>query len=169
MTPSAPDDMPKDSGASREMSILLVDDEADILESLKDLFEGSLDHVRVLTADSGAAALELLSRDTVDLIVTDYKMPGMNGLEFLDQARQSAPGVPRILITAFPDLEVALRAINDAGIENFITKPFEPGQVVEVVRAVLFERRAQELRSQAFARSLDLLRRRLQPSPPGKR
>jgi response regulator RpfG family c-di-GMP phosphodiesterase len=93
-------------------------------------------------------------------------MPGMNGLEFLDKARHTAPGVPRILITAFPDLDVAIRAINEAGIENFITKPFEPGQVVEVVRAVLFERRAEELRNQSFARSLDLLRRRMsQPKP----
>lgn len=149
------------SQAFRDQTVLLVDDEDDVLESLKDLFETVLDGVKVLTADSGQAGLEILDSHPIDLIVTDYKMPGMNGLEFLEKSKTLAPGVPRILMTAFPDLGIAIRAINEAGIENFITKPFEPGQVIDVVRAILVERRAQLLRNQSFARSLDLLRRRL--------
>jgi adenylate cyclase len=153
------------SQAFRNQTVLLVDDEDDVLDSLKDLFETVLDGVQVLTADSGQAGLDILDSQPIDLIVTDYKMPGMNGLEFLGQARGLAPGVPRILMTAFPDLGVAIHAINDAGIENFITKPFEPGQVIDVVRAILVERRAHLLRNQSFARSLDLLRRRLKVEP----
>ncbi|MHB8605343.1 MAG: response regulator [Thermoplasmatota archaeon] len=145
----------------RTQVVLVVDDEVDIRESLKDLFEASLGDTKVLTADSGATALEILHREPVDLIVTDYKMPGMNGLEFLAEARKAVRGVPRVLITAFPDLELAIRAVNEENIENFFTKPLEPQAVVEVVRSILSSRRADELRNRAFARSLDMLRRQV--------
>jgi DNA-binding NtrC family response regulator len=157
-------DMPE-LPAFGKQTILVVDDEADILESLKDLFEASLDHIQVRVADSGAGGIALLQREPVDLIVTDYKMPRMNGLEFLDEAKKLAPNVPRILVTAFPDLDIAIKAINDAGIENFFTKPLVPDQVIDVVRSVLYERRAKELRDRSFARSLDMLRRRLEQQP----
>jgi len=143
----------------RKQSILLVDDEADILESLKQLLEVSIKEVKVHTAEGGQVAIGILKSQTIDLIITDYKMPGMNGLEFLGEARRLAPSIPRILVTAFPDLELAIKAVNDAKIENFFTKPVEPGKVVDVVRAVLTERRAKEMRDQSFARSLDALRR----------
>ena len=136
-----------------------MDDEVDILESLKQLLEVSLKDVKVFTAEGGQTALTILKSETIDLIITDYKMPGMNGLEFLGEARRLAPSIPRILVTAFPDLELAIKAVNDAKIENFFTKPVEPGKVVDVVRTVLSERRAKEMRDQSFARSLDTLRR----------
>jgi response regulator RpfG family c-di-GMP phosphodiesterase len=146
----------------RPQTILLVDDELDILESLKQLFEVSLKGVKVLTAEGAGLALKLLRSEPVDLIVTDYKMPGMNGLEFLAEARKIVPKTPRILVTAFPDLELAIRAVNDAKIENFFTKPVEPGKVIDIVKALLAERRAQEMRDQSFARSLDALRKQIQ-------
>ncbi|HLE95765.1 MAG TPA: response regulator [Candidatus Thermoplasmatota archaeon] len=147
----------------RPQVILVVDDEADIRDSLRELFEGSLPDLRCLTADGGATAIEILGREPVDLVVTDYKMPGMNGLELLSEARRLAPEVPRILITAFPDLDLAIRAVNDARIENFFTKPFDPAKVVDTVRDILVDRRAAEQRSRAFARSLDTLRKRVTP------
>lgn len=149
----------------RAQTILIVDDEVDILESLKQLFEVSLKDVNVATAEGGAGALAIIKSQPVDLIVTDYKMPGMNGLEFLSEARKLVPKVPRILVTAFPDLELAIKAVNDAKIENFFTKPVEPSKVIEIVRNVLAERRAQEMRDQSFARSLDALRRQLDKKP----
>ena len=150
-----------DATAASPQVILVVDDEEDILTSLQSLFELSLDDVKVVTADSGIEALKVLDKQKVDVIITDYKMPGLNGLDFLRKADASAPGVPRILITAFPDLDIAMRAINEAGIENFVTKPFQPDRVVEVVRSVLRKRRSQQMRDQSFARALDMLRRRL--------
>ncbi|HUR67778.1 MAG TPA: response regulator [Candidatus Thermoplasmatota archaeon] len=153
-------DDPAGAGQRRQ-TILLVDDEEDIRESLKALFETCLEEVDVRTAPSGQAALELLDREVVDVIVSDYKMPGMNGLEFLGRAQKKLPSVPRILVTAFPDLEIAIRAINEANIENFFTKPFEPDQVLNVVRTLLHEQRVQEMRNRSFARSLDLVRRNL--------
>lgn len=148
--------------AARRQSILLVDDEADIRDSLKMLIEASIDDVEVLTAESGMAALDALARQPVDLIITDYKMPGMNGLEFLHRAQKASPKTPRILVTAFPDLEIAIKAINEAGIENFFTKPFEPEQVLGVVRQILQEQKAATMRNLSFARSLDVMRRNLE-------
>lgn len=149
------------AGAARAQAILLVDDEMDILESLKQLFEVSLKGVLVMTAESGPVGVKILKSQPIDLIITDFKMPGMNGLEFLAEARKIAPKTPRILVTAFPDLELAIKAVNDAKIENFFTKPVEPAKVVEIVRNILADRRAQELRDQSFARSLDSLRRQI--------
>ncbi|MGQ0535917.1 MAG: response regulator [Methanobacteriota archaeon] len=159
---SPPDPLPTER---RPQTVLLVDDERDILESLGAVLEHGLKDTVVMTAESGAGALEILARHPVDLIVTDYKMPGMNGIEFLAKARVAAPGVPRILVTAYPDLDLAIRAINDEKIENFLTKPFRVEQALEVIQAVLSERRARELRDRSFARSLDQLRKRLAEGP----
>jgi sugar-specific transcriptional regulator TrmB/FixJ family two-component response regulator len=146
------------SRAEVAQSILVVEDEPDVRQSLMELLEGSIPGSRIFTAESGKDALSVLKDQRVDLIVTDYKLPGMNGLEMLQQAQKIAPGVPRIVITAFPDLKVALKAINEAGVENFFTKPLEPTRVVQVVQDILRQRRNDEMRDRALARSLDLLR-----------
>lgn len=147
------------AGAFHPRVVLVVDDEADILESLKDILEATHDNMTVLTAASGAEGLQALQGHQVDLILSDYKMPKMNGLEFLAEVRKTHPKTPVVLITAFPDLDIALRAINEAGIEYFLTKPFNPGTVIEVVRSMLSEQRARALRSQSFARSLEVIER----------
>jgi len=132
-------------------SILVVDDEPDIVESLKSVFEANLDSVEVYTALSGAAAIQVLEREKVDLVISDYKMPGMDGLEFLIQARMKAPQAPRILLTAYPELNVAVRAINEAQIQNFLTKPVSPDALMEVVNAALLKSRSRERRTAEFA------------------
>jgi DNA-binding NtrC family response regulator len=148
---------------ARPQVILLVDDEEDIRESLKALFETCLEGVSVRVAPGGQIALDLMEKEPIDLIISDFKMPGMNGLEFLQRAQKRSPSVPRILVTAFPDLDIAIRAINEANIENFFTKPFEPDQVLNVVRQLLHEQRVEEMRNRSFARSLELVRRNLEP------
>jgi CheY-like chemotaxis protein len=134
--------------------ILLVDDEPDILESLGTLLERSLPDVRVVTASSGDQALELLADGSCDLVLADYRMPGMDGLEFLRRAQADAPGVPRMLITAYPDLQVAMEAINTAGVDSFLTKPLDTAQVLEQVRAALFRRRIDVLWRESLAKAL---------------
>ncbi len=140
---------------TRPSTILLVDDEPDILESLSDLLSAGLENVKVLAAPSGDAALAMMKKDNVDIIVSDFKMPGMNGLQFLEKAREIAPQVPRIMMTAYPDLDLALSAINEAR----ITKPFDPERMLGVVGDVLRNRRSKAQRDQALSRALDEARR----------
>jgi DNA-binding NtrC family response regulator len=123
-------------------AILIVDDEPDILESLTDVFALHLPGVKIHTAESGKRGLEILAKEPIGLVVSDYKMPGMDGLEFLTKARQVAPAAPRILITAYPELNVAVRAINEAQIQNFLTKPITPTALIEAVNAALLKSRS---------------------------
>jgi response regulator RpfG family c-di-GMP phosphodiesterase len=136
--------------------VLIVDDEEDIRGSLQDLIESSVPNTRCYTAARGAEALALLDEKRVDLIVSDFKMPGMDGIEFLTKAGRAAPHVPRVLITAFPDLQVAVRAINEAGIENFFTKPLDPGEIVKVIAETLDARDQAVQRERALARALSV-------------
>jgi adenylate cyclase len=139
--------------------ILIVDDEPDILDSLKELLEAAVPNVEVLTAPSGEDAVAQLGEANIKLLVTDFKMPGMNGMELLRHARDKVPRVPRILMTAFPDLQIAIQAINEAAIQNFFTKPLDPDEVLRVIGEMLDEREASLQRDRAFARAMDLMRK----------
>ena len=125
----------------RVRTILVVDDEVDILLSLTELFQTAMEGVEVLTARDGPTALDLLQFHPVDAIVCDYRMPGMDGLEVLRRASEVAPEVPRIMLTAYPDLELAMRAINEAHIESFLTKPVRAEPLLESVNAALIKAR----------------------------
>lgn len=128
-------------GEGRPQRVLVVDDEVDILDSVKSLIESATENVEVTTAGSGPAALEKMASSSFDLILTDYKMPQMNGLEFLAEARRVAPRTARIMLTAFPDLDLALSALNDERIEKFLVKPIEPEELLNTVQDVLDRRR----------------------------
>jgi adenylate cyclase len=125
------------------VAILVVDDEPDVLDSICDLLRAEVPNTQVFAASGGEAALEILRRERVDAVLSDYRMPGMDGLDFLTRARQIAPDAARILITAYPELNIAVRAINEAAIQNFLTKPVQPSQLVEVVNAAIIKARAQ--------------------------
>jgi two-component system response regulator HupR/HoxA len=147
----------------RPASILVVDDEPDVAESLRGLLESSLpEHASIRVAGSAEDASKALKEATFDLVLCDYKLPGRTGVEFLREAREQAPHTRRVLITAFADLEVAVGAINEAAVDNFIEKPFEPEQVLDKVQGLLEEKRAREQREHAFNRALEALRRRVE-------
>ena len=122
---------------ARPRRILIAEDEPDIRELLKELLLMDIENVEVDAREDGPSALRSISAKAPDLIITDYKMPGMTGLEFLAQARLQIPSVPAILITAYPELDIALRAINEARVQSFLQKPIDPQQVVRVVGGIL--------------------------------
>lgn len=105
-----------------EHTILFVDDEPNILTALKRAMRK--EDFRVLTADSGAAGIEILTRNDVSVIVSDQNMPGMVGAEFLAKSKELAPHAVRMMLTGYSDIETATRAINEGEISRFITKPW---------------------------------------------
>ena len=121
----------------RPWVLLLVDDEPDILVSVASLLEATIPGLKVITAPSGRAGLELLDRERIDLIVSDFKMPGMDGIEFLYQARRLHPGIPRVMLTAFGNEDLARRAVTDAFVGAFLSKGGDPEHLVEGVSRLL--------------------------------
>ncbi|HUR69256.1 MAG TPA: response regulator [Candidatus Thermoplasmatota archaeon] len=117
--------------------ILVVEDEEDIRTLLCELLGSSLENVIVEGRGDGPSALKAIAANAPDLVITDYKMPGMNGLDFLAHVRLQLPNVPAILITAFPELDLAVRAINEARVQSFLQKPVDPAQVLRVVGGIL--------------------------------
>lgn len=104
--------------------ILVVDDEVDIRESLQTLLEGEFPDVSICMASSGEEAISMLNKKPVDLVISDYKMPGMNGLDLLSRIKVMAPSTKRALITAFPD-SVMLFGDDTPNLEFFLSKPIK--------------------------------------------
>ena len=116
-------------------SILIVDDDKGILNSLRRLF---VDEIYVLyTAQSGEEGLEILVREKIDLIISDQKMPGMNGLEFLEKTIEKYPDMIRIILTGHAELNDAIRAVNSGCVYKFIQKPWNNDDLKITVRRAL--------------------------------
>ncbi|MDX1504166.1 MAG: response regulator [Spongiibacter sp.] len=114
--------------------ILFIDDEPRILVALKALFRSSYE---VFTANSGAAALDVLRDNDVDVIVSDQRMPNMTGVEVLRSAREMRPRAIRVLLTGYSDLSAILGAINDGEIFRFINKPWSNNELRETIAAAV--------------------------------
>ncbi len=112
--------------------LLAIDDDPEVLKAVeRDLRRQYAADYRVLSANSGAAGLELLTRlqqrsEEVALFLVDYRMPQMNGIEFLSQAIQRSPNARRVLLTAYSDTEAAIRAINEIKLNHYLLKPWDP-------------------------------------------
>jgi diguanylate cyclase (GGDEF)-like protein/PAS domain S-box-containing protein len=112
-----------DEEAGAAQTLLLVDDEPNILNALKRLLRR--DGYRVLTAGSGAEALELLAANSVQVIVSDHRMPEMSGVELLSRARDLYPHTRRIILSGYSDIGTLTEAINRGAVWKFISKPWE--------------------------------------------
>jgi response regulator RpfG family c-di-GMP phosphodiesterase len=100
-----------------------VDDEENILSSLRRLLRR--DGYTILTATSGLAALELLATHPVDVIISDQRMPGMTGVEFLRKAKDMHPDSVRLMLSGYSDLQSVTDAINEGAIYKFLSKPWD--------------------------------------------
>lgn len=121
--------------------VLVVDDEEDILESLTAVLEEFLPEAKVLSARSALVAQDLMKKTPPDVVVADFRMPGMNGLEFLSEIRDSSNNITRIMMTAYPAIGLVVRAVNEARIQGLYIKPFDAMRMVEAIRQALRERR----------------------------
>ena len=131
---TSPDSLPP-ANAAQGFTLLFVDDEANILSSLRRLFRPH--GYRILTAEGGEAALALLATESVDLVVSDMRMPGMSGAALLAEIRQRWPDITRILLTGYADMQSMIEAINVAGISRYIAKPWEDQDILRIVEDAL--------------------------------
>lgn len=104
-------------------TLLLVDDEENIVRSLVRLLRR--DGYNILTANSGKEGLDILSENDVGVIISDQRMPEMNGVEFLSQVKECYPDNVRIVLSGYTDLKSVTDAINEGAIYKFLTKPWE--------------------------------------------
>ncbi len=118
--------------------ILIVDDEPDICHMLRRLMESK--GYEAITANDGKEALEKIRHDTPDVVLSDSKMPNMDGMELLKNAREIDPDLPLILITAFADVHGAVEAMRQ-GAHDYLSKPFNHDEVIRVVHRACQERR----------------------------
>ncbi|WP_420634679.1 response regulator [Candidatus Palauibacter sp.] len=125
--------MSRDSMNSDAGTVMIVDDEAMVVGAIQGFLELETDHL-VIPFTSPQAALERLAEESVHTIVADLMMPGLDGVEFLTRARELRPEATRILLTGYADKENAIRAINEAGLYQYLEKPWDNDALAFAIR-----------------------------------
>ena len=115
---------------TKKHPILLVDDEPEILFSLQGLLRREFE---LYTAESGARALEILQQHPIHVIMSDQRMPEMTGVQLMHRVKDAHPEAIRIVFTGYADIRAVVDAINNVGLYRYITKPWDPDELVEVL------------------------------------
>lgn len=118
-------------------SILVVDDELLIRDLLYDFFSGQGWNISV--AENGEKALEIVRAKNIDLVLTDIKMPEMDGLTLTGHLRETRPDIPVVIMTGFPSIETAVSALRNKA-ADYVVKPFNINQLFKILEAKLAER-----------------------------
>lgn len=163
--------------------IILVDDEENILKALRRvlvatpcMYDGVEYKIGVETFTSPAAALEYARHNAVDLVLSDYRMPGKDGVTFLREFKEIQPNAARLILSGYADLNVLIGAINEAQIYRFLSKPWNDYELVSSIAQALAYRNLtlENLRLADQARvdngsitPQELERRRLEAQEPG--
>ena len=113
--------------------LLIVDDEEMVLTSLRSFLMLETEY-EVLTFSSAAQALEAVNGRTIDLVVSDYLMPGMTGIDFLLEVKKLQPYATRILLTGYADKENAIKAINEVGLYQYVEKPWDNNELKLIIQ-----------------------------------
>lgn len=119
-------------------TVLMVDDEPSVLSALRRVFRAQ--GIQTLQATSGAEGLVLLASNRVDLVVSDMRMPEMDGARFLERVKEHDRSIVRILLTGYADMSSTVAAINKGAIHRFIAKPWDDNELVLAVREALVRR-----------------------------
>ena len=115
-------------------SILVVDDELLIRDLLYDFFSGQGWHIAV--AENGEKALAVLQDKEIDLVLSDIKMPEMDGLQLAETLKERHPDLPVVLMTGYPSVESAVSALR-AKVEDYVIKPFNINQLYKLIEGTL--------------------------------
>lgn len=127
--------MTSQSEHATSITLLLVDDEENILNSLRRVLRA--EPYRLLVANSGESALEVLTSTSVDLVVSDARMPGMDGATLLAHVQQHWPQCLRILLTGYADVSTTIKAINEGQIYRYVSKPWDDDELRLIIRQAL--------------------------------
>ena len=138
--------------------VLAVDDEGNVLAALKRSLRRQ--PWELLTAESAAEGLQLLQAGPVDVVISDYQMPGMNGIEFLNEVRKMWPEVQRIMLTGNADLSMIEHLVNQSEVSRFLTKPWSDSQlkatIAECVERVRMAQANEQYRMELAERNQEL-------------
>ena len=131
----------------KKHKLLFVDDEENVLKSLKRLFIDA--EYEVHTAANGFDALKLMDKHEFSLILSDYRMPELNGVEFLKLAKEKSPETMRMILTGFADVNVAISAINEGDVYKFIEKPWKGEDLrVDIQKGLEYYEMRKEIKEQ---------------------
>ena len=120
--------------------IAIVDDEEMVLTSIESFLSLETEYT-VKTFTSPTEALACITSDDVDLVISDYLMPEMDGITFLGKVRNVKPDIPRIILTGYADKENAIKAINEIGLFQYLEKPWDNDDLWIVIRNGLEKQR----------------------------
>lgn len=144
---------------THQPTLLLVDDEQNILSALRRLLR--TEGYRILTANSGAEAIELLKAETVDVVMSDQRMPGMAGVDLLRIAKDMQPECVRIVLSGYTELQAVTSAINDGAIYKFLCKPWDDAHLKANI-AEAFARRRMADENRRLTQELEVKNTQLQ-------
>ena len=115
-------------------TILCVDDEQDVVDTLFDTF---MDYYNVKTATSGEEALKIFAEEDISLVISDQRMPEMEGTELLAKINEIKPICKKILLTGYADITAAIDAINTGSVDKYFSKPWDDDELLEAVKNLL--------------------------------
>ena len=141
---TAPDNLP-----NKTVNLLCVDDEPNVLKALNRLFHAA--DYRIHLAENGEAGLKILQQHPIDLIISDMRMPKMDGAEFLTKAAENWPETVRILLTGYADITATIAAVNQGKIYSYCSKPWEDTELKTLVQNALEQKALREERLRLFA------------------
>lgn len=118
--------------------VLIIDDESDVRDVLK--FHLSENNYQIIEAENGQEGMDLLKSGdnltNVGVILCDIRMPKVNGIECIQYIRQEAPGIPIVVVTGFPDTQMAVNLLNE-GVKDYLVKPVEKEKLVSTVNNLI--------------------------------
>ena len=149
MNDQAIKDNPEQQGSDEKVKVLFVDDEKQILVALRRLFRSS--GWKIYTAESGAEGLVIIAEQAIDLVVSDMRMPNMNGAEFLEQVSIQSPSTVKVLLTGYSEIDSTIAAINKGKIFSYCSKPWDNDELRETLQRAVYSRQLEIERDRLLA------------------
>jgi type II secretory ATPase GspE/PulE/Tfp pilus assembly ATPase PilB-like protein/CheY-like chemotaxis protein len=155
-------DSPGSVNSAAKYTLLVIDDDKSVLRSLKRVFAD--ENYSILTSEDGSSALSLLATQKVNLVICDYQMPGMNGIDVLRTIRERYPKIIRIMLTGHSETSVIMAAVNEGAVYKFINKPWNDDDLKLSVKLALAQyeliKENQKLKSVANKQQNELVKLR---------